>query len=289
MPVNENSYVIDPENIEEMARLQHQGEQFTRAMNGVFDGIDASSFQSVLDIACGPGEWVLTAATYNPTIEFYGIDISERMIELATVQAEARGIKNAHFERRTALRAGKSGNGAVPSIYEIDWGSYDFINARLISAFMKNQDWVPLFEQCFKLLRPGGKVRITEINNFSIIGADTLLKWLLLLSDLMRKDGRSFYSSGQGTVTTKLPTLLKQGGFSNISKNAYVLGYGAEEEAHAAMTADAIRGFELLRPYFSREAPKEELDRWKRDIIQELDSPHFLADVYLLSVICQRM
>src|SRR5713226_4502678 len=76
-----NSYVFDPESPAEMARLINQGRQLTQAMGGLFVGMpDTSGLHNVLDVACGPGGWVLDVAFAHPEIEVAGIDISKTMI-----------------------------------------------------------------------------------------------------------------------------------------------------------------------------------------------------------------
>ena len=78
---NENAYIIDAESASEMARLMHQDHLMTERMGGLFPaGIDPSQVHTVLDLACGPGSWVLDVAYEYPAIEIVGTDISNRMI-----------------------------------------------------------------------------------------------------------------------------------------------------------------------------------------------------------------
>lgn len=65
-----NSYFIDAENAAEMARLVYQDQLLTRTMGGVLaEQSDLSNIHNVLDIACGPGGWVLDVARANPRME----------------------------------------------------------------------------------------------------------------------------------------------------------------------------------------------------------------------------
>lgn len=54
-------------------------------------------FHRVLDVAYGPGGWVLEMAHMYPHLQVMGFDIDARMISYATVQAQASGLDNAHF------------------------------------------------------------------------------------------------------------------------------------------------------------------------------------------------
>src|SRR6266536_1593674 len=62
----ERSYIFDRESSSEMARLVNQDRLVTRAMGGPLSGLPDGDHlpeqASVLDIACGPGDWVLDVA-----------------------------------------------------------------------------------------------------------------------------------------------------------------------------------------------------------------------------------
>jgi len=61
---DENNYFIDAESATEMTRLINQDRLFTENMGGLFpERNDVSSMHDILDIACGPGGWVLEVAT----------------------------------------------------------------------------------------------------------------------------------------------------------------------------------------------------------------------------------
>jgi tRNA G46 methylase TrmB len=67
---NTHPYFIEAENAAEMARLMHQDRLLTKSMGGVFpEPLDTSRIHSVLDVACGPGGWILDVARTNPDIE----------------------------------------------------------------------------------------------------------------------------------------------------------------------------------------------------------------------------
>ena len=55
-----NTYILDPESPPEMARLIDLDRVVTKAMGGPLAGIpDLPSEAKVLDVACGPGGWVM--------------------------------------------------------------------------------------------------------------------------------------------------------------------------------------------------------------------------------------
>jgi tRNA G46 methylase TrmB len=94
-----HTYVIDPENPGELARLTMQARIITEGMGGLFpEGLTLPPAARVLDLACGPGGWVLDLARTYPDAEVIGVDISSTVVEYATVQAQTRRLANASFQ-----------------------------------------------------------------------------------------------------------------------------------------------------------------------------------------------
>src|SRR5579884_4236690 len=99
-----HTYLGDPENAAEMARLLLQDQLVTSGMGGVLAEQTAlSSWQRVLDIACGPGGWASGLAKQYPHLSVTGVDVSQQMINFAQVQAHREGIGNVHFEVMNVL------------------------------------------------------------------------------------------------------------------------------------------------------------------------------------------
>ena len=88
-PVNpksstESTYVLDADSELELSRLVMADRLLTKDMGGVWpEQANLSTIQYVLDLACGPGGWVLDVAGAYPEKEVMGIDISEAMVRYA--------------------------------------------------------------------------------------------------------------------------------------------------------------------------------------------------------------
>src|SRR5436853_6782835 len=104
MPQDQNAYFTDPENAAEMARLTKQARMLTQVMGGpLTEQTDLSQVHDILDLACGPGEWVLETASQYPDKRVTGVDISHLMIEYARFQAQQHHLDNAQFKSRNIL------------------------------------------------------------------------------------------------------------------------------------------------------------------------------------------
>ena len=98
-------YFIEAENAAEMARLMHQDRLLTKSMGGLFpEQLNLSHVTTVLDVACGPGGWILDVARTYPKMEAVGIDISTTMTGYATAQARMQDLSNAKFQVMDALK-----------------------------------------------------------------------------------------------------------------------------------------------------------------------------------------
>jgi ubiquinone/menaquinone biosynthesis C-methylase UbiE len=199
-PPSENEYFIDAENAAEMARLMHQDRLTTRGMGGVFpERSDFSTIHDILDIACGPGGWVLDVAFEHPTINVMGIDISSIMIEYARAQAWTQGLNNASFRVMDALKP-----------LDFADAAFDLVNVRFIFAFMPPAAWPQLMDECVRITRPGGIIRLTETewNLTNSLAYETLHA---MTTRALKKAGKSFSPDGRNVgITPMLGQFLQQ-------------------------------------------------------------------------------
>jgi ubiquinone/menaquinone biosynthesis C-methylase UbiE len=106
--------------------------------------------QRILEIGPGPGRLLLPAAQrILPGGEAVGIDIQPRMIERLQVRAKQAGITNL-----TALL----GNATQPLVPE---ASFDV--AFLCTVLGEIPDRAAVLSQCYRALKPGGVLSITEM------------------------------------------------------------------------------------------------------------------------------
>src|SRR5689334_25360621 len=91
--------IIDPEEPTETARQMLQNRLLHRYMGGPLpEQTLAPPTQHILDLACGPGGWVLDVAFAYPQAEVIGVDRSHTNIRYARAQARAQRRPNADFQ-----------------------------------------------------------------------------------------------------------------------------------------------------------------------------------------------
>jgi len=272
----ESTYVIDAESGTEMARLINQERLLTRVMGGVFpEHFDLSHVSHILDIGCGPGGWVLDVAFENAKINVVGIDISQQMVEYARAHAEAQGMNNASFQVMNALES-----------LAFDDNSFDVVNARYIQAFMMKTSWAPLMKEIMRILRPGGRVVLTD-GEWSISNSPAFEKMGAMLTHVGTLTGRSFSPDGRHIgITPMLGRFLRDAGFVDIQRKAHVLDFSAGAEDYGNTYQDLMAGLKLLEPFLvlAKVTTEEEFEELYQQALAELMLDSFCAVGYLLTV-----
>ena len=220
---NTSGYVFDPENAAEMARLINQDRLATEVIGGIFAGLSPMTIESlhtILDMACGPGGWVLDVAFAHPTMEVAGIDISQTMIHYAIARARSQGLSNASFEVMD-----------IKKPIEFSDASFDLINARFLFGVLQRNEWRPFIRECTRLLRPGGILRLTEPIN---LGNTNSLAHRRFTSLFIKAMWRAGYGLGDETsidCTFMFPSLLEEAGHEDIHYRPYAIdtSYGTEQ------------------------------------------------------------
>jgi ubiquinone/menaquinone biosynthesis C-methylase UbiE len=272
----ENTYVLDAESSAEMARLLRQERLLTAGMGGVFpERIDLNGVERVLDLACGPGGWALEVAyTYGDT-KVVGVDISERMIAYANAQAQVERRVNATFQVMDILKP-----------FTFPKNAFDLVNARLISTFMPRDKWPALFTECLRVLRPGGLLRLTEVN-LGMSNKPHFEKSFQIGLQVLHRVGMSFSPSGlYHTTVEMLPSFFRQAGLSMQGKMAHFIEFSAGTEAHESFYHDCFAMFQLVEPLVVKMqfATLEEYRDIYRKGLAEMYEEDFCAAWMLLTV-----
>ena len=272
-----STYMVqDRSNQEEMMRLQKQDLWTTQGMGGVLaEQPDPASLRRVLDVGCGTGGWLLeTARTYPDITLLIGADISSLMLKFAREQAEAQQLKGrVEFHVMDALR-----------MLEFSDNFFDLVNVRLATGWLRTWDWLKFLEECRRVCRPGGVVRITEGTMEPRTNSATLTRLLSLYCNAHYQSGHLFTPEGD-SVIKELPGLLERFLFQNIQSREYhnVARAGTEE---GQFFSDNMRLlFRTVAPFLRKwiRVPDDYQELYQQ-MLSEMQQPDFESNSFLCTV-----
>jgi ubiquinone/menaquinone biosynthesis C-methylase UbiE len=268
--------VYDVESATEMGRLLNKARLQTMNMGGLLpEHPDPSALHDVLDIACGPGAWILDMARSFPHMSLVGIDISETMIGFAQGQVRELGLTNVTFMRMDALKPL-----ALPD------ASFDLVNAKFLLEFMPKEGWLRLMQEARRLLRPGGTLRMVEYE-IGVSNSPAHENLCRLFIQAMYDLDRCFSPGDRhlGILAMLSPTMRKVG-FRNVRQQSYTVDYSSDAENHAEWCLDLMLKAKLTFPFLVRQGKHtaDDLEMMASYMEEQMNAPNFMALWHYMSV-----
>jgi ubiquinone/menaquinone biosynthesis C-methylase UbiE len=256
---------------EEMRRLTIQDKMITEAMGGVLsEQADPSVFHSVLDIGCGPGEWVIEAAKQYPDMHLTGIDISHKMVEYASQQARANKVSDQiEFRVMDALRQ-----------FEFPADSFDLVNLRFGVSFIRKWEWPEVISEMLRVTKSGGVVRITDSEIVQHSNSLALKIFQKMVLCALHQAGHLFGDEETGIIRDLAP-LLTRYGVREVQTKIYTTMY----QANKTYIEDICYAMKTLKPFIQKWGDTgidyEQICQMARE---QINRPGFYAVWQLLTV-----
>jgi ubiquinone/menaquinone biosynthesis C-methylase UbiE len=271
-----NTYFVqDRSNKDEMSRLYVQNQMITDGMGGVLpEQPDPTIFQSVLDVGCGTGGWLIEAAKIYPTMKMLvGVDISSKMLHYAHSQAEAEQVSDrVQFHTMDALR-------------KLDFpdAAFDLVNIRYGVSWLRTWDWPKLLQEFLRILRPGGVIRVTE-SDFNVEDGNPALKRLSgLFVQAFYRSGHLFTQEREGIIGHLAP-LLHRHACQNVQTLAHTLEFRAGSPEGQRFYEDVRLMYQTIKPFFQRwiQLPGDYEEIYQQ-MLHEVQQPGFVETSVLLT------
>ncbi len=270
-----STYFVQGSDEKELARLRMQDHMITTNMGGVLsEQADPMSFQSVLDIGCGTGGWIMEAAQTYPAMSLVGIDISQRMINYARTQAQASLVPDrVQFHVMDAL-----GTLDFPPAF------FDLVNLRFGISFVRTWDWPKLLRELLRITRPGGVVRVTDSEIGQHSESPALTRLFEMLQCALFRTGHLFTQESTG-LTSHLVRLLAEYGCQQVQTKTYRMVYRAGTPQGETFYQDLKLLFQASRPFIEkRGCAAEEYETTYRQALKEIGQPDFFVAGNILTV-----
>jgi arsenite methyltransferase len=113
----------------------------------------------VLDLGCGPATQLAQIAALHPQVRFFGVDLSEPMLERARAQIAERGLSNVELGRDDITRLVSVSDASVDGI----------ISTMALHHLPTLQHLDACFEQIARVLRPGGALYLADFGRLKAL------------------------------------------------------------------------------------------------------------------------
>lgn len=247
---------------------------------GLLPGIDArclAQVNDVLEIGCGPGGWTLQAARTYPDKRITGIDSSTAMITYACHLADMYSLVNVHHM-------------IVPSLVgPFDaWpnASFDLICAQSLSTFLTPCSWPSVLAECWRLLRPGGRVCLTDFE-LGVSNSPAHEEFVTLLIRAVAKTGQNIVPTERHLgVLCELEPFISNAGFQEVGMLPHLVNYSCGVASSMEWKMDFLMFCQLCHSLIVRTgtATQAHLDTLSRQLKLEMSFPTFHACIQGLTV-----
>lgn len=269
-------FVQDRSSQDELSRLQIQDQMLTASMGGVLsEQSNPMSFQSVLDVGCATGDWLIEVAKQYPMIKrLVGVDISGKMLVYARAHAEAQGVSDrVEFHSMDALR-----------MLEFPASTFDLVNQRYAMSWLRKWDWPKLMQEYDRVSTPRGMLRITECALLSESSSPASLALNRLLLQAFYQAGNFFTETHDGVIS-QLARLLDQHGWTKVQTRAYRLEYRVGTPQWQPFYEDSQLLFRTAKPFLRKwtHLPND-YEALVEQALKEIQEPDFVGIWHLLTV-----
>jgi SAM-dependent methyltransferase len=266
--------VQDRSNKEERTRLRIQDQLLTTGMGGVLpEQADPTHLYSLLDVGCGSGDWLIEVAKAYPHMTtLVGVDISSKMLGYARAQADAEGVgERIEFLEMDALRR-----------LEFPDGSFDLVNERFGDSFIRTWDWPRFLEECRRVVRTGGVIRVTECD-LTENNSPALNRIYDLFLQALYNAGHFFRLERRGVID-ELGSLLRRYGIENVQTCAHPIDCSAGTSAWQPYYENVQHGFRTLLPFFRKwTRVPDDYEAIYQQALEDMQQPGFVATWTLLT------
>jgi ubiquinone/menaquinone biosynthesis C-methylase UbiE len=271
-----NTYFVQDKSSElELTRLTIQDHLLTTGMGGVFpEQENPASFQRVLDIGCGTGNWAMEAATLYPDMSLIGVDISQRMVTYARSQAHERQVADrVEFHVMDALLS-----------LEFPNNFFDLVNLRMSYSFLRTWDWPKLLSEMLRVTKYKGIIRVTEAEVVHPSSSPAHAQIMAMFLHAFYLSGHLFEEE-PSSLLSHLPRLFAQHGVSNVQTRSHTLQFRAGTPEGEAYYEDIKHGFRTARPFLEKRgcAPQNYDDIYQQTL-EEMQQPDFHVTWPMLTV-----
>ncbi len=197
-------------NEKESTRLNQQANTL---FDMIYSGLDFSKVESMLEIGCGTGEQTTILLEHNPKLKLVSVDHEAHQIEVATNRIEAIGMSD-----RVDFKLGNA--------EKLDLKDDQFDAVFICWVLEHVEDPVLVLSEALRVLKPGGKIYLTEVFNKAL---EIQPNCLAIMNYWQAFNKFQSESGGDPNVGVKLGSYLAQAGFVKIETKTLLQHHDARD------------------------------------------------------------
>jgi ubiquinone/menaquinone biosynthesis C-methylase UbiE len=163
--------------------------------------------------------------------------------------------------------------------------TFDLVNGRLLVGVLLKTAWPQVLRECYRITRPGGVLRLTELDTGGIT-TSVAFNRLNMLASRAVWGAYGFSSDGDNLcLTPMLSPLLQQAGYQNIHQKPHAIDFSAGTDVFMDLYRNYEVLFQLLKPTLisTGVTTEEEFDPLFQQMCREMLSDDFRAIWYFLT------
>ncbi|MBE3559945.1 MAG: methyltransferase domain-containing protein [Ktedonobacteraceae bacterium] len=199
-----NAPYMLPKDEKEINRLDFQHYMLRYALRGNFLApVDRP--ESILDVGCGTGRWMLEMAADFPQANIVGFDLNVPALDGSVIA----------FPSNCTFRQGNLLAGLPFSA-----SSFDFVHQRLLAFALPVQHWPVIIQELVRVTRPGGWIELVEVDPLFKNQGPATRRMLDLIVQACGKRGIDL------SIAHKLEALVKATGVIDVQSRVISIPVG---------------------------------------------------------------
>lgn len=264
-------------NAVELVRRFNKALLVAGSIGGLLPGLEHEQIahvDAVLEVGSGPGGWLLEMARTYPHMHLTGMETNTYMMDYARTLIREQKITNVTCKECCSF--------ADP--FDFPSESFDLISIQCMSYSLTPEMWPPFLRECWRVLRPGGKLRFTEFE----VGMTNSPAYEELISLFLRAQARARRTFGPTDrhlgLLCELEPLVQEAGFQKTRLLAHAINFSYG--AHTEWTIDFLLLSRLMQPRIVEMgvATQEQVESLHQQQQQDMRLPTFHGLLPLITV-----
>lgn len=232
------------------------------------DTVPMEDVWHMLDVRCGPGQWLMDMARRHPDMHFMGIDPLPDFIDYARFSARNRHYENIRF--------------AVEDLYHLfrHKALFDVVRIQGIAPLVGPRYRQSVIADIVHTCKPGGTVVWQEFQ-YPQTSSPACNRWCRLLHDAIEQAG------GTPDPVEEMQQLLRRASCEAIERIAVPIDLSTGTSAHGMLYCNIAHALNVLNPFLLKNGiiGAQELESLRQQMVKDIFQSDFRGTWTVVTVV----